>query len=146
MASAWRICEQMGIEMVPKARKNQGPLPPRQTRSRATIKDIAETGERMGYPDLIFDVLGLFLASERNQRQLYGENIQGVARWVIASRLRTADVPFIQPAFSEIDMGMVRGSVLHYQIPQRSPQIAFMLAGLMEEPLEQINLNRRRRA
>lgn len=146
MANAWRICSEMGIEIVPRSRKYEGPLRPRQTRSRATIKDVAETGNRIGYPDLVYDVLGLFLASPANERQLYGENIQGVARWLQSANLGTADVPFIRPAFSEIDMGWVRQSVLHYCIPMRAPQIAFVLASLMEPALEQIDLNRRQRA
>jgi hypothetical protein len=140
MASAWKICAEMGITLVSKRNFRSGDLEPKQTRSRAAIKELAETGEETGYPELIYDVLGLFLASETNQRQLYGENLHGVARWLIAARLRTADIPFVSPAFSRIDMGAVRGAVLHYNIPMRAPQIAFMLAGLMEPALEQINV------
>lgn len=146
MASAWKICAEMGITIVSKRHFRSGPLEPKQTRSRDSIKQVAETGEAMGYPDLIYDVLGLFLASETNQRQLYGENIRGVSLWIIGAKLRTADIPFISPAFSGVDMGMVRESVMHYRIPQRAPQIAFMLAGLMEPALEQINASRRQRA
>ena len=146
MSNAWRICQEMGIQIVAKRNFRAGPLEPRQTRSRAAIKEIAETGEAMSYPELVYDVLGLFLASEANSRQLYGENIHGVGRWLIAARLRTADIPFISPAFSRIDMGMIRDSVQHYRIPNRPPQIAFMVAGLLEPALEQINVNRRRSA
>ena len=139
MASAWRVCEQMGIQMLSKRHFRNGPLEPRQTRSRAAIKQTAETGEAMQYPELVYDVLGLIIASDGNARQLYGETIQGVARWVIASRLRTADIPFIQPAFCEINLGLVRESVMHYRIANRPPQIAFMTAGLLEPAMEMIN-------
>ena len=145
MANVWRICQEMGIDVVPKKRFRAGPLEPRQTRSRAAIKQTAETGEAIGYNELVYDVLGLIIASDGNARQLYGETIQGVARWVIASRLRTADIPFIQPAFCAVDLGMVRESVMHYRIANRPPQIAFMTAGLLEPALEQINLSRGRK-
>lgn len=146
VANAWRICSEMGIEIVAKRHFRAGPLGGRQTRSRAAIKEVAEAGDSIGYPDLIYDVLGLFLTSQANERQLYGENIHGVARWLQSANLRTADIPFIRPAFADLDMGMVRESVMHYRIPMRAPQIAFMLAGLMEPALEQIDLNRRQRA
>lgn len=146
MSSAWRICAEMGITIVAKRNFRTGPLEPRQTRSRAAIKEIAETGQTIGYPELVYDVLGLFLASPVNERQLYGECLHGVARWLQSARLRTEDIPFIRPAFSEIDMGFVRNAVQHYRIPNRPPQIGFMVAGLMEPALEQIDINRRRRA
>lgn len=140
MASAHRICAEMGIHLVSKKQDSRvGPLAPKQTRSRAMIKDIAETGEKIGYPELIYDVLGLFLSSEINQCQLYGDNIQGVAKWLQSARLRTADIPFIIPAFQEVDMGMVREAVQHHRIPVRVPQIAFMVAGLLEPALYQID-------
>lgn len=101
-------------------------------------------GQKAGYPELIYDVLGLFLASEVNAHQLYGESIHGVGRWMLATRLRTDDVPFIRPAFAEIDMGMVRAAVQHHRIPNRPPQIGFMVAGLMEPAIEAIDLNRKR--
>lgn len=143
MASAWRICSEMGIDIVSKKHFRAGPLEPRQTRSRAAIKEVAETGEAIGYPEMIYDVLGLFLASEANERQLYGDSIHGVSRWVQAARLRTADIPFIRPAFSEIDLGLVRESVQHHRIQNRPPQIGFMIAGFMEDAISQILLGRR---
>lgn len=146
MANSWKICAEMGISIVPKRTHSNGPLAPRQTRSRRTIREVAEAGEAISYPELVYDVLGLFLASDKNSCQLYGETIQGVSRWVVASRLRTADIPFIRPAFSEIDLGFVRESVMHYRIQNRPPQIGFMVSGLMEPALEQIDFNRRRTA
>ena len=144
MASAWRVCEEMGIQIVAKRHFKAGPLEPRQTRSRAAIKEIAETGAEIGYPELVYDVLGLFLTSETNERQLYGEVIHGVAKWVQAANLRTADIPFVRPAFSEVDLGLIRETVMHHRILNRPPQIALLVAGMMEPALEKIDINRKR--
>lgn len=146
MANAWRICEEMGIQIVSRKNGWAGELQARQTRSRATIKEIAEAGEAIGYPEMVYDVLGLFLASEANACQLYGETIQGVARWVLAARLRTADIPFVRPAFAEIDLAMIREAVQHHRIQNRPPQIGLMVAGLMEEAVAAIDLRKHRKS
>ena len=144
MANAWRISQEMGIRIVSKKGEHRkGPLEPRQTRSRASIKSVAEHGEAIGYPDMVYDVLGLFLASEGNQRQLFGENIIGVSLWMKAANIRTSDIPFLTPAFNEIDMGLVRSLVLHHKIPHRAPQIGNLVAGMMEDAVEAIDLKRK---
>lgn len=145
MASAWKIAAEMGITIASKKSDHRkGPLPPKTTRSRATIRLIAEQGEAIGYKEMVYDVIGLFLASEANQTMLYGDLMMGVAGWIKAANLRTADIPFIRPAFCEIDLGTVREAVAHYRIPNRPPQISFMLAGFMEPAVEAIDLGRRR--
>jgi len=136
----------MGIQIVPRHAFRNGPLEPKQTRSRAAIKEIAETGIEIGYDELIYDVLGLFRTSPTNERQLYGENIKGVSIWIRSARLRTADITFIRPAFALVDMGMVREAVLYHKIPNQAPQVAFMVAGMMESALEQIGIDRNRKA
>lgn len=144
MASSHRICQEMGIQIVAKRHFKAGPLEPRQTRSRAAIKEIAETGAEIGYPEMVYDVLGLFLTSEVNSRHLYGECIRGVGHWLRHSPLRTADIPFIRPAFAEINMAHVYQTVQCHRMPVRPVQIGILIAVQMADALEAIDINRKR--
>lgn len=134
----------MGVKLFAKDGFRNGPLEPMQTRSRGTIRAIAEDGERIGYPDMAHDVLTMFINSEMNRSQLYGENLLGVAMWMKAARIKTADIPFLLPAFSEINMGDVRAAVIEHGIPHKSAQVGFAVAGLMSDALQAIDLRRQK--
>lgn len=144
MSNAWRICQEMGLKLVAKRNYRAGPLAPRETRSRAAIKELAEIGPEVGYPELVYDALGLFLTSEINSRHLYGECIRGVGHWLRYSPLRTADIPFIRPAFAEINMAHVYQTVQCHKMPVRPVQIGILIAVQMADALEAIDINRRR--
>lgn len=140
MPNAWRIAEQMGIRMHGRRDRHPGSdvLPARHTWARKAVFDIAKAGEGADLPEHVYDVLGLFLASEANQRQLFGESIRGVSAWALKHRVTSAEVPFLAPAFGEVDMKLVRQAVRHMGLRQHAPQIAFLVSSQMEDALEAI--------
>lgn len=137
MPNSWRIAQQMGIKMHGRRDPHPGgdALPPRHTWARKSIFDVARAGDSAGLSEHVFDVLGLFLASGDNQTQLYGDAISGVSLWMLRHKVSTAEVTFLRPAFETLDIRLIRKAVQHHGIPQRKPQIAFLVADHMEDAL-----------
>lgn len=140
MPNAWRIAESLGIRM--HGRRDHHPggeeLPARHTWARKAVVDVARAGEGAGLSEHVYDVLGLFLASDGNQRQLFGDAILGVSKWALRNKVTTAEVTFLRPAFVDMDLKLIRQAVLHHRIDQRSPQIAFLVSDHMEDALRGI--------
>lgn len=123
----------MGITLHSRKDKHPVVLPPKHTWARKTIKDVAEAGERAGNPDHIYDVLGMFMTTPVNRTQLHGETIYGVSKWMLSTGITTHEVPFLTPAFADVDLKMIRETVAMYRIPIRPPQIALLIAGVMHD-------------
>ena len=142
MPNAHRICQQMGLRLHGRRSVHPGgqALPAKHTWARKTINDAALAGERVGLEEHIFDVLGVFLDSEDNRTQLFGDAIQGVSKWALTNRVTTEEFAFLRhaAAFRDLDMRTFRETVRHYAIAPRSPQIAFLVAGHMEDALKQL--------
>lgn len=137
MPNRHRIAQAVGITLHTRSDPHPcaGELPPKHTWSGKTIFDVAVAGEKRGLPEHIYDVLGVFLLNDVNRTQLYGDAISGVSRWMLRQRIRTEEMTYLRTAFEELDMRLIRQSVHHHGIPQRSPQIAFLVADHMEAAL-----------
>ena len=140
MPNAHRIARECGIVL--HGRRTRHPctdsLPARHTWSRRAIYDAALAGQREDLPEHVYDILGLFLTSDQNATQLYGDAIGGVSKWALRNRVTTEEVTFLRPAFAEIDLKVIRSAVLHHRIDQRAPQIGLLIASEMEPVLEQL--------
>lgn len=139
MPNAWRIAQSMGITMHGRKDNALHPrsdaLPARHTWSRQAIVDIAKAGEANCLPEHVYDILGLMLASPENSTQLFGDAIRGVSKWGVRHRVTTEEVAFLKDSFCEMDLKLIRKTVLHHGIDGRASQIAFLVADHMEAAL-----------
>lgn len=137
MANAHRICQSLGIRLHARHDPHPGKdrLPPKHTWARQAIKLVAESGEKTGNPNMIYDVLSVFLASEDNSRCLRGDMISGVAEWFKAHGVSGAEASLLLPMFRTLDLATIWQAVEHHGIPRKSAQIAFLVASQMEDAL-----------
>lgn len=153
MPNAHRIYREMGITLHTKRHMHPGLLPSKHTWARQAIRLVAnqsepritrtETGRTIVRPakapeSHVYDVLTLFLGSDHNSTQLYGDAILGVSEWLISQKVKSDEIPFLIDPFSMIKLADLREAVRHYQIPRKPQQLAFLIAAEMEEALENI--------
>jgi len=112
-------------------------LPARHTWARKTINDVATAGINSGLPEMVYDVLGVFLETDGNRTQLFGDAISGVAKWALRNRVTTEEFAFLRhsESFRALDMRLLRDVVRRHAISPRSPQIAFLVSDQMEAAL-----------
>ncbi len=142
MANIHRICQSVGIRLMTRRKMHPRQLPPRHTWACRTIKLLAIQGEKANYPTMAHDVLSLFLASEANSCQLYGDTISGVGIWYQANKYEPADTGFLIPAFRALDLGLIRHEVVRFGLPGKAHQIALLVASESDEDSEALRVYR----
>lgn len=128
----------MGITLNTRKKMQPKILPAKHTWARQTIVDVAKAGEHAGLKDHIYNVLEMFLGSPNNANQLRADAISAVSKWILAYNITSTEIPFLKKYFDHLEIEVFIMSAKHFGLPQKSTQIAFMIALEMDEALQEI--------